>query len=94
MTCPRCKCPECRRVELQAVLARHVSRETETPVEQRNAAVIMDNQAREQWRDTFEPSAGRFVERRELGKPPVDPDAEQLASQVGALAGELERGAA
>lgn len=31
----------------------------------------------------------RFVEQREKGKPPTDPDAEQLAMQVGELAGEL-----
>lgn len=33
----------------------------------------------------------RFVEQREKGKVPADPDAEQLAGQVGALAGELRR---
>lgn len=32
----------------------------------------------------------RFVEQREKGKVPVDPDAEQLAAQVGELAGEME----
>lgn len=61
MTCPRCKCPECRAVALNAVLAHHVSRETEA--------------------DTFGGlRPRRFVERRETGKPPVDPDAEQLAA--------------
>lgn len=38
--------------------------------------------------------ARRFREQRERGKVPVDPDAEQLAMEVGNLAGELERGAA
>lgn len=44
-------------------------------------------------RNTAE-QARRFLEPRELGKPPVDPDAEQLAGQVGELVGELERGVA
>lgn len=57
MTCPNCRCPECQRLELQAVLSRHVPRETESP-EQHNAAVIRDNREREQWRDTFEPRVG------------------------------------
>lgn len=92
MTCPKCKCAECVRVELKAVLARRVARETKSP-DVINARTLAFNREREQWRDTFE-RPGRFRERRELGKPPVDPDAEQLAGQVGALAGELDRGAA
>lgn len=39
----------------------------------------------------YAPHARRFLERRETGKPPVDPDAEQLAVQVGALADGLAR---
>ena len=69
MTCPRCSCPECRRVEPQAVLARFVSRETGDDTELRRAFELM-------------PRPGRFRERREMGTPPVDPDAEQLAAEV------------
>ena len=42
----------------------------------------------------LQPHARRFLLPRETGKPPVDPDAEQLAGQVGALADELARGVA
>jgi hypothetical protein len=83
MTCPRCKCEECRRVELHAVLARRIeSRETS----------FADSELRR----AFEllPQARRFAEPREPGRVPVDPDAEQLAAQVGALNEELQRGAA
>lgn len=54
MTCPRCKCPECAKAELNAVLVKHVSRETIPAVDEINAVVLRDNQAREQWRDTVE----------------------------------------
>jgi hypothetical protein len=50
------------------VLTRHVPRETDD-AELRKAFAL-------------QPQSGRFVERRELGKPPVDPDAEQLAGDV------------
>jgi hypothetical protein len=36
-----------------------------------------------------ETTTRRFLEQREKGKPPVDPDAEQLAVQVGELAGNM-----
>jgi hypothetical protein len=80
MTHPsNCDCDACFVDELNAVLRRFV--------ELREARDL---------RRAFElqPQSGRFVERRELGKPPVDPDAEQLAGQVGELAGELGRGVA
>lgn len=57
MTCPKCRCPECRKVELNRVLnaarQRAVPRETDS-ADQQNAAVIRDNCEREQWRDTVE----------------------------------------
>lgn len=52
MTCPRCKCPECAKVELNAVLGKIVSRETISP-EQHNAAVLSNIEERSAWRDTF-----------------------------------------
>lgn len=69
MTCPRCKCPECARVELNAVLERRiVARETiPDDAEMRRAFELL-------------PGGRRFRERREIGKPPTDPDAEQLAA--------------
>jgi hypothetical protein len=65
MTCPRCKCPECAKVELNAVLSRRVARETNDSSELRAAYAL-------------QPHARRFLLPREPGKPPVDPDAEQL----------------
>ena len=42
MTCPKCKCPDCRRQELQAVLVRRiVSRETVSDAELRAAFDLM-----------------------------------------------------
>jgi hypothetical protein len=82
MTCPNCRCKKCRAAAVNAVLSRHIaSRETESPRQ-------LDESC-----DTFGgPRPRRFLEPRELGKPPIDPDAEQLAGQVGELARELERG--
>jgi hypothetical protein len=60
--------------------------------EQHNTALLQLDRQRDQWRDTVEPRPRRFAEPREIGKPPVDPDAEQLAGEVGGLADELQRG--
>lgn len=69
MTCPRCKCPECAKAELNAVLSRRiVARETESYgagpaiarlpiVEAANAQALRDIREREQWHDTVEEAA-------------------------------------
>lgn len=68
MTCPNCRCPACKAAAVNAVLVRVVvSRETDS--ELRKAFELL-------------PGGRRFVERRDIGKPPVDPDAEQLAADV------------
>jgi hypothetical protein len=54
MTCPRCKCEECRRVELQAVLARRIESRETIPVDQINARAIEAMREREGWCDTYE----------------------------------------
>lgn len=71
MTCPNCKCQKCRGASkdaMNAVLRSHiVPRETDSDL---RAAYAL------------QPHARRFLLPREPGKPPVDPDAEQLASDV------------
>jgi hypothetical protein len=73
-------------------LAREIAAlDIELSVEQHNAAAIQHAREQSAWRDTFEPASRRFLLPREPGKPLVDPDAERLAGQVGALTDELGR---
>lgn len=48
------------------------------------ARVAVSRETDSELRKAFEllPGGRRFVERREMGTPPVDPDAEQLAADV------------
>jgi hypothetical protein len=52
MTCPNCKCQNCRTTELNAVLSRRASRET--TVDEANAAAIQFASDQSAWRDTVE----------------------------------------
>jgi hypothetical protein len=60
MTCPRCKCPECAKAGLNAVLSRRiVSRAADLPrdlpfVEADNARTLQTAAAKDEWRDTFD----------------------------------------
>lgn len=76
MTCPRCKCPECAKAELNAVLARRIVA-CETIPEMTDAEMVK--------------AFKLLAQSRPLAHLQFDPAAEQLAMQVGELAGELER---